>query len=334
MKKPKSYKRLPGRHRSISGQSSLWIGSDHLLAVDRVYFEERYRRFHFSDFQAMVIQATNQFYVMSLVIAVLTLLLATPAWMFWQDNELELAAIALLPSALCLIVLVIHLVKGKTCRCYLQMRVGVHDIPAIRRRRHAEKVLDKIRPQINAAQKDIKVSMEQIPAPRRKVFKQSRSDVHGVSSYSGTWHFALYGILSVDILFTILSFFKTGMFLFVMNFILGIVLLLSTIAALIAQRNSALPASARTATWGVLALYVVAMIAGYFYFTFFLLMKQPELLVDQFAMYQYMANLEVMEHPFLMVLTLVFIVISLLCEVFGLAGIFRMRREAKAGAES
>ena len=80
MNQKRPYKRLPGRYRSSTGQRSLWLGADHLLAVDQVYFEEKYRRFYFSDVQALVVQSTNLWHLTTLIIAVLTLALLTPGY--------------------------------------------------------------------------------------------------------------------------------------------------------------------------------------------------------------------------------------------------------------
>ena len=104
------------------------------------------------------------------------------------------------------------------------------------------------------------------------------------------------------------------------------------VAALIAQRNTALPSSARTATWGVLVLYAAGSVIGGFYYVFFFMLKQPELLVNKPAMYQAMADIKLTEHPFLLVFLIVCIGISLICTAFGLLGTFRLRRGMKAGA--
>jgi hypothetical protein len=334
MKKVNAYKKLPGRNRSISGQSSLWLGADHLLAVDRIYFEERYRRFHFADFQALVVKSTSRWHLTTVILAVLTLVMLAPGWMLWQENEFELATMAFLPAVCCLIGLIVNLVKGKSCRCYLQMRVGIHDLPSIRRRRQAEKILGRISPLIGHAQKGIEISKENMAAPSRKAFRDSRSDEKGFRPYSGTWHLVLYAVLAIDIVLTFMMFFKSGMFLYIMNSVAGIALLFAAVAALVAQRNTALPASARTSTWAVMAMYIVSMIVGYFYFIFFFLLKQPELLTNQSALNRAMADLQIMEHPFLMVLFSLYISVGIACTVFGLSGTFSLRRGSKVGASA
>src|SRR2546426_6411511 len=55
------YLRLPGRGRPrglralLTGPSTLWMGGDHLLAVDSNGWRETYRRFGYRDIQAILI---------------------------------------------------------------------------------------------------------------------------------------------------------------------------------------------------------------------------------------------------------------------------------------
>ena len=59
---PFKYRRLPGRGRRKQGlvflaaaHSSLWLGPDHLLSVDRIWMNEEYKRFYFRDVQAITV---------------------------------------------------------------------------------------------------------------------------------------------------------------------------------------------------------------------------------------------------------------------------------------
>ena len=55
------YRRLPGRQRRLTGSSTLWTASDHLLLVNTGLAQETYRRFHFRDIQTIVVRRTNVF---------------------------------------------------------------------------------------------------------------------------------------------------------------------------------------------------------------------------------------------------------------------------------
>src|SRR5262245_51709363 len=49
------YRKLTPKRRTIMGFTQVWLGQDHLLAVDSVRFVERYHRFFFADIQAIVV---------------------------------------------------------------------------------------------------------------------------------------------------------------------------------------------------------------------------------------------------------------------------------------
>ena len=60
-------------------------------------------------------------------------------------------------------------------------------------------------------------------------------------------------------------------------------------------------------------------------------MKQPALLANQSSMYQAMANLQIMDHPFMMVLLIVYLLVGALCCGLGMVGSLQLRRLAYAG---
>src|SRR5436305_13755595 len=73
----KEYQRLTrARPRSrfavvSSGNSSLWLGKDHLLCIDTNGYTETYKRFYFRDIQALVIRKTERHKWMALIFALL-----------------------------------------------------------------------------------------------------------------------------------------------------------------------------------------------------------------------------------------------------------------------
>ena len=52
----KEYKKLAGSGRSFISVNTVWMGRDHLLAVETVGYTEHYRRFYFKDIQAFLVQ--------------------------------------------------------------------------------------------------------------------------------------------------------------------------------------------------------------------------------------------------------------------------------------
>src|SRR5213082_404842 len=81
----KEYQRLTrARPRSrfavvSSGNSSLWLGKDHLLCIDTSGYTENYKRFYFRDIQALLIRKTGRRKWWGLVFAVLAVAFLFPA---------------------------------------------------------------------------------------------------------------------------------------------------------------------------------------------------------------------------------------------------------------
>src|SRR5438477_12551721 len=81
----KEYQRLTrARPRSkfavvSSGNSSLWLGKDHLLCIDSNGYTENYKRFYFRDIQALLIRKTERRKWWGLVFAVLAVAFFFPA---------------------------------------------------------------------------------------------------------------------------------------------------------------------------------------------------------------------------------------------------------------
>ena len=165
------YRRLPGRRWvSMSGQTSLWIGSDHVLAVQSTGFTESYRRFYLRDIAAIVVQRNNRWMIWNLVLGA-TLgfggLLATALVLGNSDEAIAfgrfLFAFLLAPIFW---VFVIHLVRGRTCTVRIQTAVQSAEIPSVGRMRAAEKLLAQLTPLIQLAQPMTPPpSPESAPAP-------------------------------------------------------------------------------------------------------------------------------------------------------------------------
>ena len=72
------YTRLPGKGLRRQGfvavvrtYCTLWLAKDHILNVDNRVFSEDYKRFYFSDIQAIITQKTNRGKVWNLILMTL-----------------------------------------------------------------------------------------------------------------------------------------------------------------------------------------------------------------------------------------------------------------------
>lgn len=133
-------------------RSSLWLGPDHLLCVDFNGYSETYKRFYFSDIQAIIVRETrrrtiwNVVLLIPLIFSIIGALaclspLNVGAVIGWST----VVIIFLIPS-------VINNIRGTACTCQLRTAVQTEDLPSLARVRKTHAVLDKIRPLIAAAQ--------------------------------------------------------------------------------------------------------------------------------------------------------------------------------------
>jgi hypothetical protein len=155
--KAKEYRRLPGQgirrqgflSASVSARRArLWLGRDHLLAVESQWYSEDYRRFYFRDIQAVIIRKTIKGMVVNMVLiffGILTLLgvLATSdgAQIFW-----------VIMTSVFGVFLLVNSLSGPTCVCQLRTAVQTEEMPSLRRLWRARKVIARVRPFIAEAQ--------------------------------------------------------------------------------------------------------------------------------------------------------------------------------------
>jgi len=152
------YKRLTrARSRSrfavvSAGNSSLWLGPDHLLCIDSTGFTEHYKRFSFRDIQALIVRKTDGYKYWSLALGMVGVFLAIiGAFTGDRVGSLVLFSIAAFFS-LCML---LNLSLGPTTVCYLQTAVQIELLPSIHRLRKARKVMNILRPLIASAQGEL-----------------------------------------------------------------------------------------------------------------------------------------------------------------------------------
>ena len=153
------YRRLTrARRRRRSGvgtylttRSSLWLAKDHLLSVDLYAYSERYKRFYFRDIQGFTIRTTRRRALWNVVLSVLLalclveLLVDSTGFGAWEIFMVMLAVLIAAP-------LLVNIIRGPTCEVLLRTAVQVEELPSLSRIRRAQKVLDRVRPLIVAAQ--------------------------------------------------------------------------------------------------------------------------------------------------------------------------------------
>ena len=145
----KMYRRLPGNAAALASYHRLWLGPDHLLAVRSVGFSEEYKRFYFSDIQALIVQKTDRREILNVICALaailfglLTLAISNPVWNgFW-----------IILTALAVFLLLVNWLRGPTCVCHVRTAVQTEPLPSLRRARTAGRVTALLKPLIEQAQ--------------------------------------------------------------------------------------------------------------------------------------------------------------------------------------
>lgn len=157
-KTPNEYTRMAGRGFRRQGVGiitfswapcSLWMGRDHLLLVEHRGYYESYKRFYFTDIQAIIIRPTSSAKVLTLMFSVIALL-----FFLWG---LDIAgfggrlALWIIAGFFALLGLV-NFARGPSCVTSLQTAVQTEQLPSWGRMRAARKGMEQLRPRLREAQ--------------------------------------------------------------------------------------------------------------------------------------------------------------------------------------
>ncbi len=280
------YSRLQGRpYRlvSVAGEyNEMWMAQDHVLCVQGNLVEERYRRIRFADVLAITVKPSNYRFNANLVLlttlGVITLIFALVLFSFrfdpymttgWTSYILVIWAIVMLPG---LILLFRNTMLGPTCTCRIHTDIQSLELPSLHRLRDANVVVSFITSAIERAQGTIlsESSQEEITleAARQRTLDQTpapvrRPTMEGTSRLS--WHQAVFSCCLIYAgLLTLVGFpFAEVHFLWVLEALLQLGLILVAIGAVLHQRNWKTPPIVRTLTWMVLVYTVGAALLVY-----------------------------------------------------------------------
>ena len=136
-----------------TGNSSLWLGPDHVLCIDSTGFTENYKRFYFRDIQGLIIRKTDRYKYWSLALGFLGVFLMVMGAV--TTDGVGRIIVFSFAGFFCLCT-VLNLALGPTTICYLQTAVQLEPLPSIHRLRKARKVLNRLRPMIAGAQGELR----------------------------------------------------------------------------------------------------------------------------------------------------------------------------------
>jgi hypothetical protein len=146
-RKERKYKRLPGRPFTPFEVRSLWQGPDHLLWVESVFFKEHYKRFYYTDIQAITLQRTDAHIFWSCLWGFMAMLCGLIAYMVSGTPVISGSF-----TVLFLLLLTANFVLGPACMVYLQTAAQIQRISSLKRVRTAQRSINRIKALVEAVQ--------------------------------------------------------------------------------------------------------------------------------------------------------------------------------------
>lgn len=271
--KKKEYNRLPGSglkrgsFLTLSGiRASMWTGEDHLLCLYSTGLSEDYKRFYYRDIQAITTQQTPHYKTQIVILVLLSMVLAYPSIALSGTP----ATIFMIMTGLFMAFLIVHVLRGPTCSCYLYTAVSKEELPSLNRLKNAITSLSIISPLIEEVQgrlrpEDIKVKSDEITATVSTGIKtrisSSKTD-RDVKYYSGHSHLLLFSILLLNGFINSADFFINHVSITGLSTVSYWILAVLVIMALVKQHGTNIGTELRSLTWITLGYITLCYIAG------------------------------------------------------------------------
>jgi VIT1/CCC1 family predicted Fe2+/Mn2+ transporter len=320
------YHKLPGSQKGfLIGKYTLWQGSDHLLQIFSRVGVEEYKRFYFNDIQAVITRRTALGTIQNIVMGFLVLIFTLPAVFFDGGWSLFYAAVA----AAMLLLLVVGLIRGPTCKTILMTAVQTEKLHTLHRLKTTSKVMDRLRVHIHQTQGTLnREALNKLPArppnsqnTSRQILSRS-SKVTAHHNENGRAHLGLFILLLLDGAIVSLGFFFTHVSLTIIGSITILCMGIFVIVALVKQQNSNIGGSLKAITWASLGFICINFVAGYIVSIVFA-MQNPGVVYNQWEMFKSMSLLSPWESP----LKLSFDIFTICGAVFlGIPGLFMLHR--------
>jgi len=329
------YKRLPGRGPRRRGfitvsfsRCLLYMGDDHILGVDNNGFSEDYKRFYFSDIQAIITRRTNRGATWSVVLA-LMIACSLMGALFLETGSVRIVCWIL--SGTLLAFLLVNIFRGPTCVCHIMTAVQEDELPSLNRLRVARKVIETLRPVIERVQGGFspeEVSIDQnegtLHSTRTtRTLRQPNARGHEIRHDDGTIHMLAFALILLDGFLTGIELLRHSAVIIGVSFGLTLLYSICIIIALVKQHESDIPGTVRRVTWASLGFLCVSYLLGYVLMVSTLMTSRPEKMVTQWDMYRVMLDLSPQDSPLVMGVYAFAATCSL---VLGALGLVRVKR--------
>jgi hypothetical protein len=281
------------------------MGDDHILAVDSNGFSEDYKRFYFSDIQAIITQRTRRGATWSIVLA-LILACSLMGALFLENERARIFFWVF--SGTFSVLLFINMLRGPTCICHVMTAVQEDQLPSLNRLRVARKVIGKLRLAIERVQGTLRleeVSIDQkegIPHPTRSTGRLRQPYVRGqqIRHDGGTLHLMAFALLLLDGILTAIDLLYHSSVIIGVSSVLTLIYCILIIIALVRQYESDIPGAVRKMTWASLGFICVSYFLGYILLMTTLVTNRHQRMVTQWDMYRIMLDLSPQDSPLAM----------------------------------
>ena len=294
------YKRLPGRGPRRGGfitvslsRCSLYLGDDHVLAVESTGFSEDYKRFYFSDIQAIITRKTRRGAFWSVILALVTACSFMGVLFLEGESSRVLFSIF---SGMFLVFLLVNVFKGPTCICHMTTAVQQDQLPSLNRLRVAHKVIEMLRPTIESVQG--KLGLEEANIDQNEgivlptsTLRQPRARVREIRHDGGTMHMVAFAFVLLDGILTGINLFHHTVTMATVSSLLTAAYCICIVIALVRQYDSDIPSSVRSVTWASLGFVCISYFLSYVLMVTSLVTSKPEKIATQWDMYRTMLQL-------------------------------------------
>ncbi|MGA2109051.1 MAG: hypothetical protein ABSH25_15575 [Syntrophorhabdales bacterium] len=346
------YRRLPGWGPRKTGlfagfgtRCRLYLAEDHILSVDNHGLSEDYKRFYFTDIQAIVTRKTSRWIVEAAIVLLVAagmtgcslLLLSRPLGGFWMGLSIIL-----------IIYLVYHLARGPTCACHIVTAVQEDLLPTVNRLRISRKVVPLLRSAVERVQGTVNAEeMAAAPVedgPRYSGLKRNGargSEERGMAGrpagrYRGGAHVAAFCLLFSDGVLTAIDLTTHHMpSLMTLSVFVTAAYCVFIVVALAKQRNRVAFGKTRLVTWASLVFIFVSFCLSYAVMVYAMMLGKlvrPHIMTNQWDMTRAMLRLSPHGSLFLTVVYGFEAICSLGLGGLGLAAILRWRQTGTARA--
>jgi hypothetical protein len=273
-----AYRKLRSSRNGFGSSSRIYLGKDHLLAVESNIFTEKYYRFYFSDIQAFIVRRTGRGTIWSVVLGSIALLMTTCSILSIPPDKWAPTPGYFILALTAMILVIVNLKKGPACVTHVQTSVTVQKIGALNRIERTEQILRELRSCIRKNQGSL--SKERILQETVMPVEEVYSEGHPAGEYlvqeyelpgqrSDRYHTMAFMLALASAGMDTMWLLFSGLALYMLAAVSTLAAFCGIIAALVVQTKNNSAAAVRKITWTLfvthLAGFAAAMVINLYY---------------------------------------------------------------------